>query len=250
MNRRAVRAAGKDMTTLLHRLDRFDAAVHRWLVSHSISLLRLSLGLIFVFFGLLKFFPGVSPAEGLVKDTTDVLTLGLVPGSVSLVAIATLECTIGACLISGRYLRLAVYLLGLQMIGVLSPLVFFPGRLFDGRYHAPTLEGQYVLKDIILATSTAVIATTLRGGRIERGDRSAVPVHDDATGRAFTAEEKLSLVLDGLRAGGREQEVRALCADHRIAEGDYRRWQDEFMAGAAAGLATAGKPVDSVPPPA
>lgn len=238
------------MTALRHRFDRFDAAVHRCLVTYSVTLLRLSLGVIFLFFGLLKYVPGLSPAQGLVEKTTGVLTFGLVPWSVALVVIATLECTIGLCLLTGRGMRLAIYLLGFQMVGVLSPLFFFPGRLFAGPHHAPTLEGQYVFKDIILATATMVIATTLRGGRIERGDRSAVPVHDDATGRAFTAEQKLGFVLDGLRAGGREQDAQAICAEHNIAEDDYRRWHDEFMAGATAALATAGKPEGPVLAPA
>lgn len=46
-------------------LQRFDAALHRWLVAHSIGLLRISLGVILLFFGVLKFFPHVSPAEPL-----------------------------------------------------------------------------------------------------------------------------------------------------------------------------------------
>lgn len=77
---------------------------------------------------------------------------------------ALLECVIGACLISGRGVRRAVYLLGIQLAGILSPLVLFAPRLFSGPHHAPTLEGQYVLKDIILVGATLVIAATVRGG--------------------------------------------------------------------------------------
>jgi uncharacterized membrane protein YkgB len=40
--------------------------------------------------------------------------------------------------------------------------VLLPERLFSGPYHAPTLEGQYVLKDVILLTATLVIAIRLR----------------------------------------------------------------------------------------
>jgi len=78
---------------------------------------------------------------------------------------------IGACLISGRWMRLAIWLLGIEFIGILAPLALLPARLFAGPYDAPTLEGQYVLKDVILAGAGMVIAAaTFRGGRLVRGD--------------------------------------------------------------------------------
>jgi uncharacterized membrane protein YphA (DoxX/SURF4 family) len=153
------------------RLDRVDAALHGWLVAHSMLLLRLSLGTVFLGFGVLKLFPGVSPAESLVKATTTSLTLGLVPGSVALAAIGTIECAIGLCLLSGRAMRLALYLLLIQLVGILSPVVLLTPRLFGGPHHAPTLEGQYVLKDVILAAAALVLASTLRGGKLIRADR-------------------------------------------------------------------------------
>ncbi len=148
------------------RLQAFEIACHHWLIAHSIAILRVSLGAVFLLFGLLKFFPGVSPAQNLVVSTTDVLMLGLVPEGVALVLVAALECTIGLCLVSGRALRGAVYLLLIQLIGILSPLLLLPARLFDGPHGAPTLEGQYVLKDLILVGAAFVIAATLRGGRL------------------------------------------------------------------------------------
>lgn len=153
------------------RLLRIEDLTHHWFVSHGIAVLRISVGAVFLVFGALKYFPGVSPAEDLVLSTTDVLTFGVVPGGVSIVAVATLECFIGACLISGRLMRWAIWLLALQFAGILSPLVLAPGRLFAGPYGAPTLEGQYVLKDVILVAAGVVIAAgTFRGGRLVRGD--------------------------------------------------------------------------------
>jgi len=142
---------------------KLDAAVHRFLVAHSIQLLRIAVGLVFLAFGLLKFFPGVSPVEELTIKTTDALSFDLVPGGIAIVLIASLECIIGLLLISGRGLRIAVYLLAGQLIGILAPLVLFTGRLFDGPHSAPTLEGQYVIKDIILVASGFVVASTLPG---------------------------------------------------------------------------------------
>jgi uncharacterized membrane protein YphA (DoxX/SURF4 family) len=142
---------------------RVDAALHRVLRARSIDVLRIVLGVVILAFGALKFFPGVSPAEELTKMTTDELTFGLVPGHIAIVIIASLETLIGLLLISGRFLRLAVYLLFGQLIGILAPLVLFTGRLFAGPHSAPTLEGQYVVKDLILVAAGLVVASTLPG---------------------------------------------------------------------------------------
>ena len=147
----------------MHALQMLDAAIHRFLLAHSIQMLRIIVGLIFLGFGVLKFFPGVSPVEELTIKTTDALSFDLVPGGIAIVLIASLECIIGLLLIIGRGLRIAVYLLAGQLIGILAPLVLFTGRLFDGPHHAPTLEGQYVLKDFILVAAGFVVASTLPG---------------------------------------------------------------------------------------
>jgi uncharacterized membrane protein YphA (DoxX/SURF4 family) len=142
---------------------RVDAALHRFLRAHSIDILRVALGLVILAFGVLKFFPGVSPAEELSKMTTDKLSFGLVPDHIAIVIIAALETTIGLLLITGRFLRLAVCLLFGQLIGILAPLALFTGRLFAGPHNAPTIEGQYVIKDLIIVAAGFVVASTLPG---------------------------------------------------------------------------------------
>lgn len=162
-------------------LDRRLAPVNRWLSQHSIALLRISLGLIFLGFGALKFVPGLSPAEELATATVQTLSFGLIPAGLGLALVAMMETVIGLLLISGRGARLGVALLGLAMIGILSPLVLFPDRLFAGPANAPTLEGQYVLKDVVLLVAGLVIAAGGSGGRIvaEPDDAPAMltPVH-------------------------------------------------------------------------
>jgi uncharacterized membrane protein YkgB len=147
-----------------------EAAVHRWLMRYSIIALRISMGAVYLGFGILKYFPGVSPAESLALATAHLLSFGLVPAimpnGVVLVLLATLECTIGLLLIMGRWLRVAIYLLGGQLVGILSPAVLLAGREFAGPHHMPTLEGQYVLKDVILVAVAMVIATTVRGSAL------------------------------------------------------------------------------------
>jgi len=162
------------MKSLFERFDRLDTTLNRWLVANSIPLLRVSLGLVFLVFGALKFFPGLSPIEDLATQTTSALTFGLVPPGVGLVMIAALECAIGACFVAGRFLRVGVWLMGAQMLGAMSPLVLFPGELFSdtGGIVAPTLAAQYIIKDIILVAAAMVIAATWTGARIVAEPRS------------------------------------------------------------------------------
>jgi putative oxidoreductase len=145
--------------------------VHAALVRHGIAALRITVGAVFLGFGVLKYFPGVSPAEGLAAKTTELLTFGVVPWRAGLVAVATLECFIGICLLANRWMRLTAWLLAAELVGILAPVVLLTGRLFSGPHHAPTLEGQYVLKDIILVAAGMVIAAgTFRGGRLVRDE--------------------------------------------------------------------------------
>ncbi len=144
-------------------INRLDAQVMQWLTRNSVPLVRISLGFVFLAFGLLKFFPGISPAEAIAIRTTEALTLGIVEGEAARLFVALMETAIGLSLLTGRYLRIGVALLGIAMVGVLSPLALFPGDLFSREFNAPTLEGQYVVKDIVLLTSALVVALKQRG---------------------------------------------------------------------------------------
>jgi putative oxidoreductase len=143
-----------------------------WLARHSISLLRISLGLVFLGFGVLKFVPGLSPAEPLAARTLDILMLGLVPTQVGLMCVATLESIIGLLLLSGRWMRLALGLLAIELIGILSPIVLLPADMFRAPL-APTLEGQYVLKDVIVGAAGLVVAARTLGARLVVDRRAA-----------------------------------------------------------------------------
>ena len=156
----------KTLTNLFARFDRLDTSINRWLVINSIVILRVCLGLVFLGFGFLKFFPGISPIEDLATRTTVVLTLGQVTGQAAMDLVAGLECIIGVCFISGRFLRVGVWLMAAQMIGAMSPLLFFPAELFPGPLHAPSLAAQYIIKDIILIAAGMVVASTWTGAHL------------------------------------------------------------------------------------
>ncbi len=154
------------MESLFERFDHLDTRINQWLVAHSITLLRIALGSIFLAFGLLKFFPGVSPIEALATRTTTLLSFGLVSGHAGMVLVAVLECAIGLSFVTGKFLRIGVWLLAFQMLGAMSPILLFPGELFAGPYHAPTLVAQYIIKDVVLVAAGMIIAATWTGARI------------------------------------------------------------------------------------
>jgi uncharacterized membrane protein YphA (DoxX/SURF4 family) len=140
-----------------------DIAV-RWLARYSVTLLRVSLGIVFFGFGVLKFFPGVSPAEALVERTIDTLTLGVLHGRTAVLITAVVECFIGATLITGKFVRAGLAVLAGALIGIMAPLVLFFTDMFPGG--TPTLEAQYVFKDIVLATAGLVVAAISMGARL------------------------------------------------------------------------------------
>src|ERR1700719_1183647 len=102
--------------------ERMDRAIVSWMGANGITVLRLSLGIVFLWFGLLKYFPHQSPAETLASETILVLTFGHVGPHVSLPILATWECLIGLGLIAGLAKRLTLFLLFTQMLGTLLPL--------------------------------------------------------------------------------------------------------------------------------
>lgn len=150
------------MTSLYALFAHIDSRVTAWMGRHGIPLLRISLGIIFFWFGFLKFFPGLSPAQGLATRTIDILSFGLVGPDVSIILLALLECVIGAGLIFGVYLRTVLFLLFAQMLGTVTPVFLFPYEVFTQIPYAPTLEGQYIIKNLVLISAGLVIGTTVK----------------------------------------------------------------------------------------
>lgn len=127
---------------------------------HSLTTLRISTGLVFLCFGVLKLIPSASPAEHIAAQATTKLTLGLLPPHILLPALATAEICIGLALLTGILLRHALAAFYLHMTGVFASLFLLPDAMWH--HGAPTLEGQYVLKNIVLiAACLAVTADEL-----------------------------------------------------------------------------------------
>lgn len=143
-----------------------DTAITSWMARYGIVLLRISLGIIFLWFGALKFFPGLSPAEGLAARTIERITFGWMSAETALWVLAVWESLIGLGLIFGVFMRATLLLLFAQMIGTISPVFFFPEEVFKVIPYAPTLEGQYIIKNLVIVSAAVVIGATVRGGGV------------------------------------------------------------------------------------
>ena len=143
-----------------------DTAITEWMARYGVLILRVSLGVVFLWFGFIKFFPGLSPAESLATDTIELLTFGIIKANVSLPVLAAWETLIGLGLITGKYMRVTLLLLFGQMLGTVTPLFLFPEASFNVFPISPTLEGQYIIKNLVLVSAGLVIGATVRGGNL------------------------------------------------------------------------------------
>ncbi len=147
-------------------LERIDRRVTAWLARWSIPLLRISLGLVFVWFGALKVFD-VTPVTDLVANTVYWVDPDWF---VPLLGVA--EVLIGLALIFGVALRSALALFALQMAGTFLVLVVQPEVAFrDGNPLLLTVEGEFVVKNLVLLSAGLVVGSTLAGRNNDRPAR-------------------------------------------------------------------------------
>lgn len=108
------------------------------------------LGLIFIWYGALKLFPGVSPAETLAVMTIDKLFLSAISPELSIKLLAIWELVVGFGLLSGYCLKWALRLFFIHMACTFTPLVLLPELTFTKPPFAFTLAGQYIVKNVML----------------------------------------------------------------------------------------------------
>jgi uncharacterized membrane protein YphA (DoxX/SURF4 family) len=161
------------MQTLNNLFQRFDVRLTNWMARYGVLLLRVSVGVVFFWFGVLKFFPDLSPAEELAARTIETLSFGLVKPALSLPVLAAWETLIGIGLMTGKFMRATILLLALQMLGTITTMFLFPNETFTRFPYAPTLEGQYIIKNIVLVSAAIVIGATVRGGAVIASPQAA-----------------------------------------------------------------------------
>jgi len=119
--------------------------------------LRISIGILFLWFGGLKFFPGASPAEGLATETIDLITFQLLPDALILPSLAILEFAIGALLVFSREFKVTFWLLMFHMLCTLLPLFILPEITFNQIPFQLTIEGQYIVKNLVIICAALVL---------------------------------------------------------------------------------------------
>lgn len=150
----------KKDSKFLSKFDLLDEVITLYMAKYGLTILRLGLGIVFLWFGVLKFFPGLSPAENLVRNT-----IYFMNPDFFLQMLAVWESLIGLGLIFGKFMRFTLLLLFLQMPGTILPLIILPDVVWTEFPYGLTLEGQYIIKNLVLIGAGLVLGGTVRGGR-------------------------------------------------------------------------------------
>jgi uncharacterized membrane protein YkgB len=156
------------------RFDTVDRGITRWMARYGLVIMRIGLGIVFFWFGALKLVPDLSPAEELVRNTTY-----FVDPDLFLPILAIWEMVIGLGLIFGIFMRVTLLLLFLQMPGTALPLVVLPEAVWTQFPYGLTLEGQYIVKNLVIIGAALVLGGTVRGGRLDPEPSSAGRVRDE-----------------------------------------------------------------------
>jgi putative oxidoreductase len=142
---------------------RIDRLVIPLLRRVAVPMLRVSLGAVFVWFGLLKIFE-VSPVSDLVART-----VYWVDPDVIVPLLGVFEVTVGTLLLLGRALRLTLLLFVAQMVGTFLTFFVLPNVTFrDGNPFLLTVEGEFVVKNLVLISAALVVGTTVRRAKVAR----------------------------------------------------------------------------------
>lgn len=143
------------------RIDALDQRIAAFMRDWGIRSLRLALAGMFLWFGILKPL-GLSPAAPLVMATVEWMPWFSPPEW--LVIIGWWEVATGATFLFHRTVRIAIALMMVQMVGYFLPLVLLPDVTFQAGHvpYAPTMEGQYILKDLVVLAAALVVGGTVR----------------------------------------------------------------------------------------
>jgi uncharacterized membrane protein YkgB len=136
-------------------LDTIDRWILRIMKRIGVPILRYAIAIIFIWFGMLKPF-GLSPVQDLVEHTVYFMDpKTFVP------ILGWWEVAIGVCFLYRPLVRVGIPLLFLQLPGTFMPLVLLPEVCFTKFPVGLTVEGQYIIKNLIIIGSALVIGGTL-----------------------------------------------------------------------------------------
>lgn len=138
-----------------------DPIIIAWMNRHGLLASRIALGIVFMWFGMLKVF-GESPANELVTRT-----VYWFDPKIFIPVLGWWEFAIGACFLFRPLLRFAIFLLFLQIGGTFLPLILLPDVCYNGNPLLLTIEGQYIVKNLLIISSAIVVGGSV-GNKINR----------------------------------------------------------------------------------
>lgn len=139
----------KKRVTLEHR-------IHVWLEKHSFNFARYALAIIFIWFGILKPLK-LSTANELVANTVYWFNpVWFLP------FLGIWEVIIGLCLLYRPFVKTGLILMAFQMVGTFLPLIILPEVTFISFPWVPSLEGQYIIKNLVLIAAAMLIGSRLK----------------------------------------------------------------------------------------
>lgn len=119
--------------------------------------LRLAFGIVYLWFGILKFFPQASPAESLAKDTIDHLFLSFFPQNISILLLAGWETLIGLGMFLNKKMRIVIGAALVHMFFTFSPLFIFPELSFTRPPFEFSIVGQYIVKNLVFVAGLFIL---------------------------------------------------------------------------------------------
>jgi len=147
-----------------------DVNVGKWMARYCITFLRISVALVFIWYGAVKFFPEYNPVQAISSKAIEALSFGMLDSEIGIIILASVECVIGIGLLTNRLISVVLGLLAIQMLGTFLCLFLFQEDVFVHVPYAPTLEGQMILKNLVIMGAAMVVGATSKGGAIATND--------------------------------------------------------------------------------
>lgn len=138
-------------------LEHWEIKLIKWLEFRGWSILRVSIGIIYLIFGLLKFFPQYSPAEDLAGQTINIITLGVIPPEIALMLLAVIETGIGLCFIFYYKFRVIIWITLWHMMCTFIPLIALPHFVYTSAPFSFSIVGQYIIKNLVIISAVLLL---------------------------------------------------------------------------------------------
>jgi uncharacterized membrane protein YphA (DoxX/SURF4 family) len=164
------------MQTILRTYTNFEGGLVNWLEENGTLLARVAMLVVYFWFGILKLF-GLSPANEMVRNL-QAKTLPFLTFDQFIVLFALFEMLIGILFLIPKATRVAIVLFAAHMVTTTMPLLLLPEMTWQ-KALVPTMEGQYIIKNVVLIALAANLGASLR-----RGISRSAPVAIIRSGRA------------------------------------------------------------------